>query len=457
MSRSSNRFHLFSRPSPRSGSSCVHWAARWRTWSQGHFRGESLPLRCAGVWPGTDRWTVAWVERTSSREWRVLERWDVPLPEPLHWADLLPASEGSEPGEYAPAGAHARLDEERVQALRLALRSLRHALPSEIDRLVLAWPDPALWQATISLSGPLDEDQSLQQVTPDIKHRIPWPLRACVWGFQRPAEAALPDAALQVQQQVQCWAVPRVSVRALQASCKAEGVALQCVVPGFVVTQEVGRSAPALGLNPSAALSADELAVATARRVWENGPDLLAPRHCRWQQMGLRGLRSWLAPAITALLVGSSGLYWGQTLAAEWQQEQAQWTEREQTLQAQIRQHQALQAQRQRLQAEALQLQQQRDDNLRFVRVLQSLSSSATQGLQWQRCLVRPRHIELRGVASDARVLNQWLSRWSSEMPAGGNPQLQWQPNTLTMPEGQTWPVLGIEMQLAWQAQEGGQ
>jgi len=34
---------------------------------------------------------------------------------------------------------------------------------------------------------------------------------------------------------------------------------------------------------------------------------------------------------------------------------------------------------------------------------------------------------------------------------------LQWQPNTLTMPEGQTWPVLGIEMQLAWQAQEGGQ
>ena len=414
-----------------------------------------MPRRCAGVWPGTDRWTVAWIELTSPGEWRVLERWDLPLPEPLNWADLLPESEGSSSVEYPPSDAHVRLDEDRVQALRLVLRSLRHALPSEVDRLALAWPDQALWQALVSLPGPLDEEHWRHQLSLDITHRIPWPLRASVWGYQGQAGATSTDAALPLQ--VRCWAVPRASVRALQACCKAEGFALHCVVPGFDVTEELSGGSPTLAQHQSAALSADELAEATARRAWENGPDLLAPRPCRWQQIGLRGMRSWLAPAMTAVLAAWSGLYWGQTLAAEWQQEQAHWTQRGQVLQAQISQHQALQAQQQRWKAEALQLQQQRDDNLRFAHVLQSLSSTATQGLQWQRCLVRPRQIELRGVASDALVLNRWLAHWSSEMPAGGNQQLQWQPSTLTTSEGQTWPVLGIEMQLSWQTQEGGQ
>jgi hypothetical protein len=455
MSRSSNRFHLFSRSGPRPGSSCVHWVARWQAWTRGHFRRFASPLRCAGVWPGTDRWAVAWIELTSPGEWRVLERWDVPLPEPLNWTDLLPESDDSVSGEDPFFDAHAHLDEDRGQALRLALRSLRQALPKEVDRLVLAWPDQALWQALVSLPGPVDEEHWRHQVSLDISHRIPWPLHASAWGCQRQAGATSTDAALPLQ--AQCWAVPRASVLTLQAYCKAEGFALQCVAPGFVVTEEVSRSALTPGHNQSAALSANELAVATARRAWESGPDLLAPRSCRWQQMGLRGLRSWLAPTMTAVLAGWSGLYWGQTLAAEWQQEQTQWTQRGQALQAQIRQHQALQAQRKRWQAEVLQLEQQRDDNLRFVQVLQSLSSTATQGLQWQRCLVRPRQIELRGVASDASVLNRWLARWSSEMPAGGNQQLQWQPNTLTTSGGQSWPVLGIELQLAWQAQEGGQ
>jgi hypothetical protein len=319
--------------------------------------------------------------------------------------------------------------------------------------LVFAWPDQALWHDQINVPGPVTEEEWQEQAAHEIAQRIPWPWSDSVWAYQ-----PLPDASPSSQDvRRPCWAVLRTPVQWLEQLCQEAGFDLQGIEPASEAAQRARREALVEGHVADAVPDPHALASAVARRGWASGPDLRTHRPAPWRRWVRQGARLLALPLMCAALMAWVGWQEGQSLVAHWQAEQEPLEQSQRQLQAQIEQHQARQAEQHKQLVQARQRQAQRDHNQRFAQTLQALSATVPPGLQWQHLLLRPRHIELRGLASDTAAIHHWMERWSSIFSPGGSPQVQWQPQAPTVADGRAWPVLGMEVQLSWATKGNGQ
>lgn len=414
---------------------------------------KPTPERCVGVWPTRDRWVLAQVARHADGELHLERQEEVVLTHPVD----LTLAEDSAPDE--------------PRAWQEAIGAVRRAVANDIKRLVFAWPDAGLWHSAIMVPGPLSATHIGHHAELEIAQRLPWPLDRSAWDYRLPV--VLEDMRLQRQRQswwnwravpeasqndqplwegdvsVQCWSLPLSRVRGLDACLYQQGFHLSCLEPASISIERCQ------GQRPDAAGTASErdLAFAVASRAWAEGPNLVPRRgwfHARWRRLDGRRVALGMLGAAFAAWVGWQA---GQRQAIPLRHEQADWAQRAHALQMQGRERQAQEAEQQRLQAIQVQQQAREAHNLRFAQAMQGLAATLPPGLLWQRVNLRPRQIELHGLAGDAGVLSHWLDRWPASLAPGGRHHLQWQPSTW-MAEGLTWPVFGLEIQLAWADKE---
>lgn len=359
----------------------------------------------------------------------------VPMPELrfAHWAEPLP--------------------EEELALWQLALQSLRSGRSARANRLVLAWPDEALWSATLSLTGPATGEELQTWLLEELEAVLPCPLNEVAWDCLWPAaQESLGSASRRDRESwwrrwspghrlarksagwdgpiaVTCWALPRPLAQALVRMAARQGFESLSVEPRSVALDRAARLATQE--HPFTASPSGVTAWGAACRQTDDGPNLLRRQRApAWWRV--RALAPGYGPWLVALAVtGSVGWAWGvaqaqdwrrtaQTLEQRWRQLQSQSDQRNQTRQRQ---------QQDRQQAMDRQAEQQARlaHNQQFVHALQGLAATLPGGVQWQQLDLRPRQLELHAQALDAQEMSQWLAQWPQTLPVGGQARLQWQ------------------------------
>lgn len=431
---------------------CTAWRALAVPWLIGARRwlGPPRPGVPVGVLLDETAWVVVQPDLAAFEHARTVLELDSPT---LTWQENTVSLSPVPMPELRFSHREALLAEDELALWQLALQSI-HAKPSSLARrLVLAWPDEALWSATFTLTGPATDDEWQAWLLEELEAVLPCPLDEVAWDcrwsdamggmasvdgpgrapwwrrWMSGGRSVRQSASWDGHRSVTCWALPRHLAKALVRIAARQGFESLSVEPRSVALNRAARlasQAPSLMASPEGVT-----AWGAACRSGDERPNLLRRQRFAvgWR---LRALAPGYLPWLVALVVtGSLGWTWGAAQAEDWHRSAQTLEQRLRQLQSQSDQRQQARQRQQQARQQALdqhaQQQARETHNLQFAHALQGMAATLPDGVRWQQLDLRPRQLELHAQALDAPDMSQWLARWAQSLPTGGQPRLQWQ------------------------------
>ncbi|MFZ9423934.1 MAG: MBL fold metallo-hydrolase, partial [Limnohabitans sp.] len=350
-----------------------------------------------------------------------------------------------------------------------------------------AWPDDLLWTGAITLSGPLSQaevpsllEQELALALPVPIDQVAWDARPLAQPGDRPSDRGawqtlwswlrgrlgpamghqLASSGHSHQDAVwQCWAIPRALAHHIGAVGRQLGWASVGIEPRSVSVQRATALWPpqADPLNAEVSIqgapSPEALAAwGAAYRPPQQAPDLLRGHRGGWLLRGSLKARGWWPGLLAWGLAAGAGYALGGVVHERWAREHEAWAQRLRQLQAIEQARQANRQARDQARWQHQAHQAQVTYNQRFAQVLQGWASTVPEGVRWQQFSLRPRVIELQGHALDAESFTRWMDQWPQALPAGGQHQVHWQPEAPSVQPAQVPSVLGVRVQVSWNA-----